>query len=65
VAPALQHRWDELRMSTVVLELERAGRLRLRELFSHVLPAREAPEAFRMLDENPEEALQVVLDYRD
>ena len=65
VAPSLQHRWNELRMSETVLELESAGRVRLRDLISHVLPAREAPSAFEMLDTRPQEALQVVLDYRE
>ncbi|PSK99798.1 2-desacetyl-2-hydroxyethyl bacteriochlorophyllide A dehydrogenase [Haloactinopolyspora alba] len=63
VAPALQHRWDELRMSTTVLELEREGRLRLTELITHTIPAAEAPAAFEMLDTAPDAALQVVLEY--
>lgn len=65
VAPALQHRWNELRMSRTVLALEAEGRLRLRDLVSHTVPARNAPAAFVMLDERPQEALQVVLDYRE
>ena len=63
VSPALQHRWDELRMSKTVLALEREGRLRLADLVTHVIPAEEAPAAFAMLDTAAEEALQVVLDY--
>jgi len=63
VAPALQHRWDELRMSTTVLDLAVQGRLRLEELITHTVPADEAPQAFRMLDQDPDSALQVVLDY--
>jgi len=63
VAPALQHRWDELRMSTTVLDLALRGRLRLEELITHTVPADEAPQAFRMLDRDPDGALQVVLDY--
>jgi 2-desacetyl-2-hydroxyethyl bacteriochlorophyllide A dehydrogenase len=63
VAPHLQHRWNELRMSDTALALEREGRLHLQELVTHVLPAEEAPAAFEMLDTAPEDALQVVLDY--
>ena len=63
VAPGLQHRWDEVRMSTTVLDLAVRGQLRLEELISHTVPARQAPEAFRMLDRDPDAALQVVLDY--
>jgi len=63
VAPHLQHRWDELRMSGTVLSLERNGRLEVEELVTHVIPAEEAPSAFEMLDSSPQDALQVVLDY--
>ncbi len=64
VAPALQHRWNELRMSQTVLELERSGRLNLRDLITHRVEAAAAADAFTMLDTAPEAALQVVLDYR-
>lgn len=63
VAPHLQHRWNELRMSTTCLSLEREGQLRLMDLISHVVPDREAPAMFAMLDRSPGDALQVVLDY--
>jgi threonine dehydrogenase-like Zn-dependent dehydrogenase len=63
VAPHLQHRWDELRMSSTVLALEREGRLRLTELITHTVPAAAAPAALAMLDEDVGSALQVVLDY--
>ena len=64
VAPALQHRWNELRMSTTALELANEKRLDLASLITHTLPAEDAPAAFEMLDQSPEAALQVVLDYR-
>jgi 2-desacetyl-2-hydroxyethyl bacteriochlorophyllide A dehydrogenase len=63
VAPHLQHRWDELRMSNTVLELERAGQVQLEELVTHVVDAEKAPEAFELLHTSGESALQVVLDY--
>lgn len=65
VSPALQHRWDELRMSRTVLDLERSGELRLTELVTHTFAADDAPAAFKMLDLATEPALQVVLDYGD
>ncbi|MET0798629.1 MAG: zinc-binding alcohol dehydrogenase [Rhodococcus sp. (in: high G+C Gram-positive bacteria)] len=64
VAPALQHRWNELRMSTTVLELIRDGQVDVGSLITHTVPADEAPKAFEMLDTSPQSALQVVLDYR-
>ena len=63
VSPALQHRWDELRMSRTILDLERSGELRLTELVTHTFGADDAPAAFEMLDLAAEPALQVVLDY--
>ncbi|WP_114854391.1 zinc-binding alcohol dehydrogenase [Brachybacterium sp. YJGR34] len=65
VAPSLQHRWDELRKSTTVLDLVNEGRLDLASLITHTFPAAQAPAAFEMLDSSPGEALQVVLDYRE
>lgn len=63
VSPALQHRWDELRLSRTVLDLERRGQVRLTELVTHTYDADDAPAAFEMLDAATEPALQVVLDY--
>ncbi|WP_225642512.1 zinc-dependent alcohol dehydrogenase [Streptomyces werraensis] len=63
VAAHLQHRWDDLRMSRTVLSLAHEGRLALDDLISHVIPAREAKDAFDMLDKTPQDTLQVVLDY--
>ena len=36
-------------------------RLRLQSLFSHRVPFEEAPRAYRLVDEGPDEAVQVVL----
>ena len=63
VAPHLQHRWNELRMSKTVLDLESEGSLMLRQLVSDVVPDVEAPAAFDLLDSAPSDVLQVVLDY--
>ncbi len=63
VAPALQHRWDDYRLATTAMSLATDGRLRLIELISHTMPISQAPEAFRLLDEHPEQALQVVLSF--
>ena len=63
VAPSLQHRWDGTRLARTAIDLAVSGRLRLTELISHEMPMAQAPEAFRMLDEHPEQALQVVLSF--
>jgi threonine dehydrogenase-like Zn-dependent dehydrogenase len=63
VAPALQHRWDGYRLARTAMDLAVSQRLRLTELISHTMPMAEAPAAFRLLDEHPEQALQVVLSF--
>ena len=42
----------------------RAGQLRLSPLISHRLPAEQAPEAFALLREHPDDVLGMVLDWR-
>jgi 2-desacetyl-2-hydroxyethyl bacteriochlorophyllide A dehydrogenase len=63
VAPALQHRWDGLRLARTAMDLGVSGRLRLTDLISHTMPIAQAPEAFRLLDEHPDQALQIVLSF--
>ncbi|WP_210481586.1 zinc-binding alcohol dehydrogenase [Naasia sp. SYSU D00948] len=65
VAPGLGHRWDRYRLNTTVLRLAADNRLRVLPLISHQLPYTEAAEAFRMLDADPHQVLQLVLDFRE
>jgi hypothetical protein len=61
----------DARMANLILEqfggadgeLAAQGRLELDQLVSHVFAVERAPEAFRLLDERPEETVQVVLDF--
>ena len=39
------------------------GRLELEPLISHVVAVEDVADAFRLLDERPDEAVQVVLDF--
>jgi 2-desacetyl-2-hydroxyethyl bacteriochlorophyllide A dehydrogenase len=64
VSPRLAHRWDRLRLEQTTMRLAAEGRLRLEPLVTHVLPVERAAEAFRLLDERPAEAVQVVLQFR-
>jgi 2-desacetyl-2-hydroxyethyl bacteriochlorophyllide A dehydrogenase len=57
--PVLYPRWDRARRQEAVLSL--LSRLRLEDLVSHRIPFEEAPEAYRLVDENPDETVQVVL----
>jgi len=63
VDPALSYRWDRDRLVQTVMGLQASGALNLKPLITHVIPYQDAAEAFRLLDENPEEALQIVLDF--
>jgi 2-desacetyl-2-hydroxyethyl bacteriochlorophyllide A dehydrogenase len=61
---ALSNRWDGARLHRTIVDLVAAGRLDVASLVTHVVPIREADLAYRLLDEEPTEALQVVLDFR-
>ncbi|HEV3477626.1 MAG TPA: zinc-binding dehydrogenase, partial [Rubrobacteraceae bacterium] len=57
--PELGPRWDLARRREAVLDL--LPRLRLNGLVSHQIPFEEAPEAYRLVDESPDEVVQVIL----
>jgi 2-desacetyl-2-hydroxyethyl bacteriochlorophyllide A dehydrogenase len=61
IDPELGPRWDFARRKETVLGL--LPRLRLKELVSHQIPFEDAPEAYRLVDESPDEVVQVVLTY--
>jgi 2-desacetyl-2-hydroxyethyl bacteriochlorophyllide A dehydrogenase len=61
--PELQPRWDRERRTEMVIGF--LDRLDLRDLISHRLPFGRAPEAYPLLDERPEEAVQVVFTYEE
>jgi len=62
---ALTGRWDKPRLHRAILELIANGNLDVAPLVTDLIPAREADTAYRLLDEDPAAALQVVLDFRD
>jgi 2-desacetyl-2-hydroxyethyl bacteriochlorophyllide A dehydrogenase len=61
IQPALSARWDRARLVRTVMELQRDGRLRLRELITHRVPFRRAGEVYQLLAEDPAKVLQAVL----
>lgn len=63
VAPELSGRWDRVRLARTVVQLQAQGLLELEPLVSHVLPLERAADAFRLLDEEPQRVMQVVLDF--
>ena len=63
VAPEISARWGAGRRREAVVSLLRDPRVPLDSLVSHRIPFGRAPEAYRMLDEGPGDAVQVVFDY--
>ena len=63
VDPSLDHRWDESRLQRTFMGFAADGRVQVTPLISHTFPVEAAAEAFALLDERPEEAVQVVLDF--
>lgn len=61
----LRERWTRERLHETVMALCRTGRLDPAPLISHLLPAREAAAAYRLVDDPPADLLQVVLDFRE
>ena len=59
--PELVPRWDHDRRTKTALGL--LGRLELETLISHRIPFQRASEAYPLIDEGPEEAVQVVFTY--
>jgi len=60
--PELTYRWNRLRLLQTFMRLQADGVVNLNSIITHVIPFDEAGEAFRILDQEPENALQVVLD---
>ena len=61
INPALAPRWDHGRRISVARRL--LAELPLERLISHRIPFDQAARAYRLVDEHPEETLQVVLTY--
>jgi threonine dehydrogenase-like Zn-dependent dehydrogenase len=60
--PELTYRWNRLRLVQTFMRLQADGMIKLKPIISHVIPFDEAGEAFRIADQEPENALQIVLD---
>ena len=61
--PELTYRWNQLRLVQTFMRLQADGMVDLKPIISHIIPFEDAGVAFRILDQEPENALQVVLDY--
>ena len=63
VNPALSYRWDIPRLEHTIMALQEANRIELTQLITHEMPFSDAAAAFRLLDEHPDTAVQVVLTF--
>ncbi|MEW6286990.1 MAG: zinc-binding alcohol dehydrogenase [Chloroflexota bacterium] len=62
IAPALSGRWDKARRFRVVWEALK--RIQPQKWITHRFPIEEAEKAYRLLDENPQETIQVIFNYQ-
>jgi len=65
VPAALRDRWSRERLHEAFMRLCMSGRVDPLPLISHVLPARDAAEAYRLIDSPPPELLQVILSFTE
>ena len=63
ISPELTGRWDKARRFGTAWEM--VNRVHPSRLVSHRFPVEEATDAYRLLDEEPEHALQVLFTYDD
>lgn len=61
IAPELSGRWDKQRRFGVAWDA--LGRIQPQKWITHRFPIEEAHKAYQLLDENPQETIQVVFDY--
>ena len=56
--------WDRRRAARTVLDLLARGMVQLEPLITHTFPYQDAPAAYRLIDEHPEETIKVALTYQ-
>ncbi len=64
VNPALQHRWDRARLIETFMNLLAQDRLQTRPFLTHIRPAWEAPQLYRIMDTQPDQVMLAVLDFQ-
>jgi 2-desacetyl-2-hydroxyethyl bacteriochlorophyllide A dehydrogenase len=63
VPPQVSGRWTVERLQRTFLRLVAEGLVDVESLVSHVVPVAEAADAYVLLDERPQDALQIVLEF--
>jgi threonine dehydrogenase-like Zn-dependent dehydrogenase len=62
IAPELSGRWDKARRFKVAWEALK--RIQPQKWITHRFPIEEAAQAYRLLDEHPQETIQILLEYK-
>ncbi len=62
ISPELGARWDKSRRFDVAWKA--LAQIKPEKWITHRFTLEDAPEAYRLLDENPQETIQVIFDYR-
>ena len=63
IAPELSGRWDKMRRFSVAWDM--INKCQPTQFIAHSLPFAQAGEAYRLLDQSPEDTVQVVFEYQD
>ncbi|MEU7484398.1 zinc-binding alcohol dehydrogenase [Streptomyces sp. NPDC042319] len=63
VPPHLAGRWTVERLQQTFLRLVAESKVDVKSLVSHVIPVSDVADAYRLLDERPHDALQMVLEF--
>jgi len=63
VSPELSNRWNVDRMARRGIELQAEGILNFKPLITHQFRLEQVAEAYQLLDEHSDQALQVVIDF--
>ena len=63
VSPEISNRWNVDRMVRRGIELQAEGLLNFKPLITHRFPLEQVAEAYDLLDEHSDQAMQVVIDF--
>jgi threonine dehydrogenase-like Zn-dependent dehydrogenase len=61
--PELKYRWDKLRLWQTAIQLQADGLLNLQPLITHRVPFSQTAELFDLIDKNPTEIMQSVIEF--
>jgi len=61
--PELKYRWDKLRLWQTAIQLQAEGLLNLQPLITHRVPFSQTSDLFDLIDKNPTEVMQSVIEF--